>query len=98
MAQGDKKPQKHPHGRHHRFGLCNPLLLCPCAHALPERVGLKAFRLLTKCVQERDDRSTVILEGGVGGAPMHPHPVLKGHKERGGRGWRGPRGCWRDQP
>ena len=55
-AKGDKKTQKHTHGRPHRFGPCDPLLLRPCAHEIPESVGLKAFRLLTECAQERDDR------------------------------------------
>ena len=97
-VNGDEKTEKHAHGSDYRFGPCDPLLPRPCEHESPEGLGLKAFGLLTERVQERDECQTVVLEGSLGCAPMHPHPVLKGGQERGGRRWRSHWGRWRDQP
>jgi hypothetical protein len=97
-VNGDEKTEKHAHGRDNCFGPCDPLLPSPCEHEGPQRLGLKTFGLLTECVQERDDRQAVVLEGSLGRAPMHPHPVLKGRQELGGRVMRRHWGCWRDKP
>ena len=86
-TKGEKKTQKHTHGRAHRFGTLDPLLPHRCKHKSPQGLSLQAFRLFAERVPQSEERQTVVLEGGVGRASMRPHPGLKGHKAGGVRTW-----------